>query len=551
MNLNILLVEPAYKNKYPPLGLMKLSAYHKGRGDNVFFVKGLVPEARDRIWDRVYVTTLFTFYFDVTVQTIRYYKSSVASTKDLYVGGILSSLMPGQLKEATGISQVIEGLLTSDKFLGYRLNVNIDELVPDYDILDLIDYKYPAGDNYFAYTTRGCPNKCPFCAVPKLEPEFKTTNHIKDQIDAIDSLYGQKRNLLLLDNNVLYSECLDQIVTDIRDSGFSKKASFTYPNMLKVNYERLKKDPGNEMLLHKTLAWLSQFQRRIRRKKDLAQYIQIIDSLSINLNFKNLSAYFQELNDLVSPNIDKSPKRRYVDFNQGLDARLLTDEKMKTLSKIPIRPFRIAFDDLKDTNHYVRAMKTAIRYGVKEFSNYILYNYKDKPEDLWLRLKINMELREELGVEIYSFPMKYIPIGHKNRDFIGEHWNRKYLRAIQSVLLVKKGIVSSRKDFFEKAFGSTLDEYMELLMMPQDMIIYRFHYEGLGTTQNWKALWESLSELESQKLLEIIGKQEFGYTITDWKSSPKLSQILPFYNIRFRSSNNEDQSQQLVIDELL
>lgn len=551
MNQNILLVEPAYKNKYPPLGLMKLSTYHKGRGDNVSFVKGLVPEAKDRIWDRVYVSTLFTFYFDVTVQTIRYYKSSVSSTKDLYVGGILSSLMPGQLKEATGISQVIEGLLTSDKILGYRKNVNIDELVPDYDILDLIEYKYPAGDNYFAYTTRGCPNKCPFCAVPKLEPEFKTTNHIKDQIEAINRLYGQKRNLLLLDNNVLYSECLDRIVNDIRASGYSRNAGFTYPNMLAVYYQRLKNDPENEALLQKTLTWLLQFKKKIRRKKDLAQYQEFIDALSNDLSFKHLNTLLHDLNDFIMPNLDKSPKRRFVDFNQGLDARLLTDEKMKLLSKIPIKPFRIAFDDLKDTDHYIHAMKTAIRYGVKEFSNYILYNYKDKPEDLWHRLKINMELREELGVEIYSFPMKYIPIGHKNRDFIGEHWNRKYLRAIQSVLLVKKGIVSSRKDFFEKAFGSTIEDYMELLMMPQDLIIYRLHYEGLGVTQRWKALLESLSEEESQKLLELVSHQEIGYSTTNKKTSSKLSQILSYYSIRYRSCKTGDRSQQMVIDDVM
>ena len=50
---------------------------------------------------------------------------------------------------------------------GAVLLQNKDNTLPlDYDILEETDYEYPAGDNYFAYTTRGCPNHCSFCAVP-------------------------------------------------------------------------------------------------------------------------------------------------------------------------------------------------------------------------------------------------------------------------------------------------------------------------------------------------------------------------------------------------
>ena len=63
--------------------------------------------------------------------------------------------------------------------------------------------------------------------------------------------------------------------------------------------------------------------------------------------------------------------------------------------------------------------------------------------------------------------MKYHPINDKdffkNRDFIGEHWNRKFIRAVQAVLNSTKGKIGRGTEFFEEAFGRDIDEFMKIL----------------------------------------------------------------------------------------
>ena len=62
--------------------------------------------------------------------------------------------------------------------------------------------------------------------------------------------------------------------------------------------------------------------------------------------------------------------------------------------------------------------------------------------------------------------MKYHPIRNEHshdRDYIGEHWNRKYIRAVQAILNATKGKIGRGVSFFEKAFGRNEEEYMELL----------------------------------------------------------------------------------------
>ncbi len=136
---NILLVEPTYKNKYPPLGLMKLSTYHKLKGDYVRFVKGLDSGSRQTKWERIYISTLFTFRWKETVKTINYYKDSVYSPEDVIVGGVMATLMEDEIIKETN-AKVISGLLDKPGMLDKDDRSIIDGLIPDYQLLEDIDY---------------------------------------------------------------------------------------------------------------------------------------------------------------------------------------------------------------------------------------------------------------------------------------------------------------------------------------------------------------------------------------------------------------------------
>src|SRR3984885_10568548 len=95
-NKNILLIEPGYKNKYPPLGLMKIAQYHgpDGKGDRVRFIKGEDQSVLTQAWDRIYVTTLFSFEFAKISQSIDFAKTVAGGQTDkIFVGGIAASLM--------------------------------------------------------------------------------------------------------------------------------------------------------------------------------------------------------------------------------------------------------------------------------------------------------------------------------------------------------------------------------------------------------------------------------------------------------------------------
>ena len=238
------------------------------------------------------------------------------------------------------------------------------------------------------YMTKGCPNRCPYCAVPRLEPEFVPFIPLEKQIDP------NKKDLILLDNNVLASPEFPRIVEEIKKYGFHKGAML-------------------------------------------------------------------------------GDARRYVDFNQGVDARLLTEEKMELLSNLPLKPLRIAFDNIKFEKLYIDKIRLAYKCGIRHLSNFILFNYDDTPEDFYRRLQINIELNEELGLSIFSFPMKYVPLDAKDRKYVGTNWTKMQLRGIQCILHATHGVVGPKRPFFEKAFGKDADEFKYIIEQPEEIIFHR------------------------------------------------------------------------------
>lgn len=508
---NILLVEPDYKNKYPPIGLMKIATYHKRRGDNVVFYKGKAPYPTVIKSDRVYITSLFTFYYDILVDTIRHYQNFLPE-QTIYIGGILATIMQDKLQAEVGQSHVIPRQLTSSSMLGYDDNVNIDELPIDYDILDDVRYKYPAADNFITYTTRGCPRKCSFCAVSILEPEFKYTNNLREQITEERRLYGDKRNILLMDNNILVAPNtkLKEICDTLVDLGFVKdQPTFVPDNPAKIFFRkletRLETKASIIILVDNFVEYFLKFITRVKNQEISNRLSSIIPLLQSGVRTQTLLENKSFIIDVVERYRSKKMMQRYVDFNQGIDARLLTEEKMKILSVLPLRPFRLAYDSSKCTKDYIRAFDIAYKYGIRHFSNYMLFNFNETPGDFWNRACRNIRLYNSYeGLHAFSFPMKLAPINMTDRSFIGKHWNKKYLSAMNVILNVTKGVIAREKDFFMRAYGKDIKEFHEILTMPNEFIKYRQLFEECGLTEAWRRELRALDHNERKCLLKYL-----------------------------------------------
>ena len=470
----VLLLEPGYRNKYPPLGLMKLAAYHRERGDDVQFAKvgfagpGAPLSLFDTAWDRVYVTSLFSFEWKRTADAIDLaIQYAGGQPERVFVGGIAASLMHEAFvaePQWAGV-RFIQGLLEGPPAQSLQLSAEdcefgaddltglpIEVRTPDYSILEHIDYTYPVRDAYFGYASRGCVRKCSFCGVPKLEGAQRDMPPLSNLVNGVARAHGEKKDLVLMDNNIAASARYREVIAEIRDLGFQRGATLT----------------------------------RGRR-----------------------------------------PVKRRVDFNQGVDARILSKDAMylREMATICISPLRIAFDHIGVRKPYETSIRMAADAGLTALSNYMLYNFMDSPRDLYLRMRLNIQLNEELGIRIWSFPMRYQPVNLKDRSHVGKHWNRYYLRSFQVMLQATHGVVSGSPGFFERAYGNSPEAFERLISLPHAFIFHRDYYEfgeGKPMLEEYLQLRNGLSESQEGDLVACIAEVEGGGDMTKQKRYERL-----------------------------
>jgi hypothetical protein len=316
--VKVLLVEPRkskkYHTQYPPLGLLKLSAYHKQLGDTVKFVRGFEDDNFEP--DKIYVTSLFTYAWEPVHEVIRYYSRKYKKA-EIVVGGIYATLCEDHLREAFKNRIIIHKGLVSE----------VEDILPDYSLV-------PDWNSSIIFSSRGCIRRCPFCSVKTLEPEFFAKESIKHLV------YPGHKKIILWDNNILASPTWEKI--------------------------------------------------------------------------------FQELEEL---NLE-------VDFNQGLDARLITTEVVERLLRLKIPVIRLAYDTQsirEPLRKTIELLKSAGFRG-RRIVVYCLYNNpfeKDTPETFLNRL------RDLIEWGVVSYPMRYEPLEPRPKNtFIAPNWTPELLEMV-------------------------------------------------------------------------------------------------------------------------
>jgi hypothetical protein len=162
-----------------------------------------------------------------------------------------------------------------------------------------------------------------------------------------------------------------------------------------------------------------------------------------------------------------------VDFNQGLDARLISERVAKRISELKIYRFlRISYDYPSMGRYVEKAISLLKSHGIdgRNILVYTLYNFTDSPDDLFMRIK------DTLSWGAVAYPMRFQPTNTLSKNtYVALGWDTVRLNAVQRARRVigvggafppYKGMLEvkvKKCNTFDKAFG----EFMRPLEVVQ------------------------------------------------------------------------------------
>lgn len=174
------------RRPFPNLALMKLSAYHKARGDEVFLNFPLVQP------DITYASCIFTWN---------------AKHRE--------GLSPSAIIGGSGID------------LTAQLPPEVEHIKPDYTL-------YPNITFSLGFTSRGCIRKCPWCLVPEKEGYIKHWSRIYEFWEP------RHKRIMLLDNNLLAASnwrlTMDDLIAESAEVDFNQGLDIRLVNKENVGY---------------------------------------------------------------------------------------------------------------------------------------------------------------------------------------------------------------------------------------------------------------------------------------------------------------------------
>lgn len=284
---------------FPNLALMKISAWHKSKGDSVEWYNPMFSGHLDK----VYMSKVFSFSDDYP-----YY----IDADEIVRGGSGYCI------------SIVDGKEEYDKEKDLELPYEIEHIMPDYQLYGITDTAY-------GFMSRGCPRGCGFCHVEA--KEGKKSYKVAD----LSEFWNGQKNIVLMDANTLACKDWRDILGQLKDSG------------------------------------------------------------------------------------------AYVDFNQGIDIRLMTEEKALALKDVKTKFVHFAFDRYEDKDIIVPKMKmlkeiTGWKHG--RVSVYILCGYDTTMEQNLERIQVCRELDFSPYVMLYN--KQNIPKGHELRKL--QRWvNNRFI----------------------------------------------------------------------------------------------------------------------------